>query len=108
MEVAVQQPSEECTANFTVCIVEHPHLPVQRQHTEPAHSNSGMDSKTVPASKIKGQCAANRPNTLIVANRSRSDVSDIGFTPAVEPSTYSQSDIQIERNEIHMYDTHIT
>ena len=83
MEVAVQQPSEECTAIFTVCIVEHPHLPVQRQHTKPTHSNSGMDSKTVPASKIKGQCAANRPDTLIVANRSRSDVSDIGFTPII-------------------------
>ena len=29
MVVAVQQPLAECTAIFTVCIIEHPHLPVQ-------------------------------------------------------------------------------
>ena len=46
------------------------HLPVQGQYTKPSQINSGTDSKTVHASKIiKGQCADNTPNTLILANR---------------------------------------
>ena len=62
MIVAVQQPSAECTTIFTA------HLPVQWQYTKPAHTNGGTDTKTVPASKTKGECACNTPNTLILAN----------------------------------------
>ena len=35
-----------------------------------------MDTKTVPASKTKGKCAGNTPNTLILANRPTSDLSE--------------------------------
>ena len=35
--------------------------------------NGGTDTKTVPTTKTKGQCAGNTPNTLILANRPRSD-----------------------------------
>ena len=48
-------------------------LLVQWQHTKPAQLNSGTDTKTVPASKTKGKCAGNTPNTLILANRPRSE-----------------------------------
>ena len=47
------------------------HFPVQWQYTKPAQINSGTDSKTVPTSKIKGQCAGNTPNTSILANSPR-------------------------------------
>ena len=59
----VEQPLAECTAIFTMCIVEHgsPFL-VQWQYTKPAHINGGTNTKTVPASKIKGQCNFNTPN----------------------------------------------
>ena len=54
MVVAVQQPSSECTAIFTVCIVKHcpPPSPVTIDKT---------DSNAVPASDINGQCAGNTP-----------------------------------------------
>ena len=48
-----------------------------RQYTKPAQINSGTDSKTAPASKIKGQGAGNALNTLILANRPRSDLSTL-------------------------------
>ena len=49
-------------------------LLVQWQHTKPAQLlNRGTDTKTVPASKTKGKCAGNTPNTLILANRPRND-----------------------------------
>ena len=48
------------------------HLSVQWQYTKPAQINGGTDTKTVPASKTKGQCAGNTPNTSILANRVRS------------------------------------
>ena len=44
------------------------HLPVPWKFTKPAQINGGTDTKTVPASKTKGQCAGNTPNTLILAN----------------------------------------
>mgnify|MGYP001798058788 CR=1 FL=1 len=69
MVVAVQQPLAECTFIFTVVLSNTAHLPVQWQYTKPTQINCGVDSKTVPASKIKGQCAGNTPNTLILANR---------------------------------------
>ena len=47
---------------------------MQRQYTKPAQINSGTDSKTVPASKVKAQCTGNTPDTLIIANRPRSEV----------------------------------
>ena len=43
---------------------------MQRQHTKPAQLNDGMDTK-MPASKSKGKCAGNTPNTLILVNRPR-------------------------------------
>ena len=46
---------------------------MQWQHTKPAQLNGGTDTKTVPASKIKGKCAGNTPETLILANRPRSN-----------------------------------
>ena len=53
MVVTVQQPfSGIYTAIFTVRIIEQ-----------------GADFKTVPASKIKGQCAGNTLNTFLWANR---------------------------------------
>ena len=74
MVVAVQQPSAERTAIFTVCVLSiTAHLPEQWQYTKPAQLNGVTDSKTVPASKIKGQCTGNTTNTLIVANRLRTD-----------------------------------
>ena len=42
-------------------------IPVQWQNTKPAQINDGTDTKTEPASKIKGQCAWLTPNTLILA-----------------------------------------
>mgnify|MGYP001799878469 CR=1 FL=1 len=74
MVVAVQQPLADYTAMFTFpCVLLNTaHLPVQWQYSKPAQINSGTDSKTVPASKIKGQCAGNTPNTLNLANRTRS------------------------------------
>ena len=45
------------------------HLPVHWQQTKPVQLNGGTDTKTVPASKIKGQCSDNTPNTLILANK---------------------------------------
>ena len=73
MVVTVQQPSVECTAIFIVCFVYHrtAHLPAQWQYTKPALKNRGTGSKTVPASKIQGQCADNTPNTFILAIRPR-------------------------------------
>ena len=68
MILAVQQPSAEysveCTAILTVCILPNTaHLPVQWQYTKPSQLSSEMASKSVPASKIKDQCAGNAPNT---------------------------------------------
>ena len=60
------------TAIFPVCIVLH-RPPPCAEFTKLAQINGRTDSKTVPASKIKGQCAGNAPNILIVANRPRSD-----------------------------------
>ena len=37
---------------------------------KPAQINGGTDTKTMPASQAKGQCAGNTLNTLILANRS--------------------------------------
>ena len=53
MVVTVQQPfSGIYTAIFTIRIIEQ-----------------GADFKTVPASKIKGQCAGNTLNTFLWANK---------------------------------------
>ena len=49
------------------------YLPVQWKHTKPAQLKGGMDTETVPASKTKSKCAGNTPNTLILANRLRSN-----------------------------------
>ena len=46
---------------------------MQGQYSKHAQINGGTDSKTLPASKVKGQCAGNTPNTLILANRPRTD-----------------------------------
>ena len=59
---------------LNVCVVEYSPLPLQWQYTTvttPAPINSGTVTKTVPAYKIKGQCAGNTPtmaNTLIFAD----------------------------------------
>ena len=53
MVVAVQQPLADCTAYLTSCIVEHQHLPVQRQYTKPAQINSGTVSKTEPSDLVR-------------------------------------------------------
>ena len=41
-------------------------------HTKPAQLYGGTDTK-MPASKTKGKCAGNTPNTFILANRRRSN-----------------------------------
>ena len=46
---------------------------MQWQYIKPAQINGGRDTKTVPASNIKGQCAGKTPNTLILAYRLRSN-----------------------------------
>ena len=53
------------------CLIPPPSL-AQRQYTKPAQINCGTDSTTVPASKIKGNCAGNTSKTLIIATRTRS------------------------------------
>ena len=51
------------------------HLPVQWHYAKPAQLNSERDPNTVLASKInKGQYAGNTQNTVILANRLRSDL----------------------------------
>ena len=50
--------------------------PPQWQHTKPAQLNGGTDTK-MPASQTKGKCAGNTPNTLILANRTRSAILQI-------------------------------
>ena len=65
MVLAVQPPLAECTAIFTVCIIEHRPPPYAVIIHQPAQIHSGPDSKTMPASKTKGQCTGNIPNTLI-------------------------------------------
>ena len=58
---------------FLPCVLSNTaHLPVQWQHTKPAQLNGWTDTK-IPASKTKGKYAGNTPNTLILANRPRSD-----------------------------------
>ena len=44
--------------------------------TKHSQIKSGTDSITVPASKIKGQCAGNTPKALISAHRPRSSALD--------------------------------
>ena len=67
--VAVQQPSVECTALYTPCIVEHhtPPCSVRIQNTC-KEIIGGTHSKTVPASSIKGQFAGDTSNTLTLFN----------------------------------------
>ena len=51
----IEVRAKECIAVFTA-----------------AQIDNGTDTKTVPASKIKGQCTGDTPYTLILANRPRS------------------------------------
>ena len=64
MVLAVQQPSAECTAIFTVCIVQHRPTP----SAVTIHEN-WMDQRWNGYQHSVGiQCAGNTPNTLILAN----------------------------------------
>ena len=74
MVVSVQQASAPVHAPLLLpCVLSNTaHLSEQWQYTKPAQINSGTDTKTVPASKTKGQCVRNTPYTLILANRVRS------------------------------------
>ena len=77
MAVAVQQPLKEQNASvYLPCVLSNTaQNPVQWQYTKPKQLNDGTDSKSVPASKIKGQCAGNESsNTLILAHRSWSSI----------------------------------
>ena len=71
MKWAVQQPSAEFIDIFTVLLSNTAHLLVQWQYAKPAQIFSGADTKTVPPFKMKGQCAGNKPNPLVSANRPR-------------------------------------
>ena len=78
MVVDRQQPLTECNV-FLRCILSNTaHFPVQWQYTKLSQINSGLDLKTVIASKIKGQCAGYTPNTLILANTPRSVILKYG------------------------------
>ena len=71
MVVAVQQHSAKCTAILTVCIVLHLPPPCAVTIHKTSTDQQWNRFQTVPAYQIKGQCAGNTPNTLILANRSR-------------------------------------
>ena len=54
---------------------------MQGQYTKPAQINSATDSKTVPASNIKGQCTGNTPNTLNTYDQQATKNSDMTCDP---------------------------
>ena len=64
-------PQQNAPLSLPCALSNTAHLPAQRQHKKPAQLNGGMDTKTVPASKTKGKCAGNTPNTSILANAER-------------------------------------
>ena len=79
MEVADNSPQRYAPISLPGVLSNTAHLPVQWQYTKPAHTIDGTETKTVPASKTKGKCAGNTPNTLILAVRPYSSKSSATF-----------------------------
>ena len=73
MVVAVQQPSVECFAIFTVCIVQHRPPPCAKTTHKTCTAQRLNRYQDSAPSKTKGKCAGNTTNTLILANRPRSN-----------------------------------
>ena len=72
MVVAVQQPSPECTATFTVCVLSNTAHSLSSNNTQNLLSST-MDRipKQCPHQRPKVNVLATHQNTLILANRPR-------------------------------------
>ena len=78
-------------------------LPVQWQYTKHAQINGETDIKTEPASKSKGQCAGNAPNTLMLANRPRTTIIE-ATNSALESIQLPYQNCKFHSNTCIIYD----